>query len=115
MNTARQNGSHSYQFDFVSDGLIIDKLIGTDGRKVWSIEDFPPEFREKFLDSGKQIVSYIRKSWFKTGVQREADIVGDCLNNLLHWASIAFFAGIQIGVVAEKTEPERYKLKPELA
>jgi len=113
LGMAIENGTNSFNFNFVGeDGLVIDKLLGSDGVKIYSIQNYPPEVQEKLLGSGRQLVSYIRKSWART--DREADVVGDCLMKMLHWATITFYLGFHLGVVAKTDEPERFAKRPKV-
>ena len=106
----KENGSQIFNFDFIVDGIVIDKLIGSSGAKQYSITDYPPEFQEKMLDSARQLVALIRRSWYKP--TKEADAVNECLLQLLHWGSIPFMAGLQLGIFAQISEPERFAIKP---
>lgn len=105
------NGNQVFAFDWVKDGFTIDRLIGSKDAHRYSIEDYPKEMQEKMVESARQIVVNIRRTWFKTG--READVVTECMMLLLHWGSIPFFMGLDLGILAKIKEPERFVEKPQ--
>lgn len=104
------NNPDVHVFDMSIDGLIVDLLEGAP-RVHYSIKDFSPEFRERFLNSARYVVAGIRKSWYKVG--NEADVVDACIHLLLTWGSVAQDLGFHLGASAVLKEPKRFILKEE--